>query len=142
MNPSLPKGFISITDAVDLIRSETRDNPKVDVSYMAYHKDWIEEAHNFRIPLIKLANNKIVKNGSKYVEVRSSYDKEVLKKAILDKFRELAGHEFARQNVRAVSSVVDDEVATGARPRRSKPIAKEGQAIGTGETITTNGANL
>lgn len=142
MNPSLPKGFISITDAVDLIRSETRDNPKVDVSYMAYHKDWIEEAHNFRIPLIKLSHNKIVKNGSKYVEVRSSYDKEVLKKAILDKFRELAGHEFARQNVRAVSSVVDDEIATGARPRRSKPIAKEGQAIGTGETITTNGANL
>lgn len=142
MQPTLPKGFISIDEAITLIHSDKRDDAKVDTKWLVSHIDWIEEAHNFRIPLLKTTTDKkIAKIGSKYVEVRSAYDREALKRAIRDHYRDMVGHEYQAQTVRATSTVVDDEVAGGARPRKSKSIAKEGQLI-TGETITTNGANL
>lgn len=143
MQPQLPKGFISLTDAATLINSDTRAEAKVDTKWLVSHIDWIEEAHNFRIPLMKTTSDKkVVRNGSKFVEIRTSYDKEFLKKIIRDHYRDMVGREFEAPNVRAVSSVADDEVGSGVRPRRSRPIAKEGQTIGTGETITTNGADL
>lgn len=143
MQPQLPKGFISLTDAATLINSDTRSDAKVDTKWLVSHIDWIEEAHNFRIPLMKTTSDKkVVRNGSKFVEIRTSYDKEFLKKIIRDHYRDMVGHEFEAPTVRAVSSVADDEVGSGVRPRRSRPIAKEGQTIGTGETITTNGADL
>lgn len=142
MQPTLPKGFISIDEAIALIHSDKRDDAKVDTKWLVSHIDWIEEAHNFRIPLLKTTTDKkIAKIGSKYVEVRSAYDREALKRAIRDHYRDMVGHEYQAQTVRATSTVVDDEVAGGARPRKSKSIAKEGQLI-TGDTITTNGANL
>lgn len=143
MQPTLPKGFISIQEAVTLINSDTRSDAKVDTKWLVSHIDWIEEKHNFRIPLMKTTSDKkVVKTGSKYVEIRDAYDKESLKRAIRDHYRDMVGHEYSAPVVRATSTVADDEVGSGVRPRKSKPIAKEGQIIGTGETITTNGANL
>lgn len=137
------KGFLSIEEAVKLINSDTRADAKVDTKWLVSHIDWIEEKHNFRIPLLKTtSDNKIVHIGSKFVEVLDDYDKATLKRCIRDHYRDMVGHEFNAPTVRAVSSIADDEVGAGVRPRKSKPIAKEGQIIGTGETITTNGANL
>lgn len=143
MQPTLPKGFISIEEAVDLINSDTRADAKVDTKWLVSHVDWIEEAHNFRIPLMKTTSDKkVVPIGSRFVEVRDAFERETLKRAIRNHYRDMVGHEYNAPVVRAMSSVADDEVAGGVRPRKSKPIAKEGQVIGTGETITTNGANL
>lgn len=145
MQPALPKGFISIDDAVALINSDTRSDAKVDTQWLANHIDWIEEAHNFNIPLVKpdpKSKRGITVVGWKTVQIMNAYDREVMKRCIRNHFRDMAGHEYNAPAVRAVSSVADDEVSTGVRPRRAKPIAKEGQTIGTGETITTNGANL
>lgn len=145
MQPALPKGFISIDDAIELINSDTRSNAKVDTKWLVRHIDWIEEAHNFRIPLAKSdpkSKRGITVVGSKFVQIINSYDKEVMKRAIRNHYRDMVGREYQAPTVHAVSSVADDEVASGVRPRRAKPIAKEGQTIGTGETITTNGANL
>lgn len=145
MQPALPKGFISIDDAIELINSDTRSNAKVDTKWLVRHIDWIEEAHNFNIPLVKpdpKSKRGITVVGWKSVQILNSYDKEVMKRAIRNHYRDMVGREYEAPNVRAVSSVADDEVSTGVRPRRAKPIAKEGQTIGTGETITTNGANL
>lgn len=145
MQPALPKGFISIDDAIELINSDTRSNAKVDTKWLVRHIDWIEEAHNFNIPLVKpdpKSKRGITVVGWKSVQILNSYDKEVMKRAIRNHYRDMVGREYEAPSVRAVSSVADDEVSTGVRPRRAKPIAKEGQTIGTGETITTNGANL
>lgn len=143
MQPTLPKGFISIEEAVDLINSDTRADAKVDTKWLVSHVDWIEEAHNFRIPLMKTTSDKkVVPIGSRFVEVRDAFERETLKRAIRNHYRDMVGHEYNAPVVHAMSSVADDEVAGGVRPRKSKPIAKEGQVIGTGETITTNGANL
>lgn len=143
MQPALPKGFISIDDAVALINSDSRSDAKVDTKWLVRHIDWIEEAHNFRIPLMKTDTKKnVVPCGSKFVQIMNSYDKEVMKRCIRNHYRDMVGHEYEAPAVQAISSVVDDEVASGARPRRAKPIAKVGATIGTGETITTNGADL
>lgn len=144
MQPTLPNGFISIEDAVKLIQSDTRTDAKVDTKWLVSHIIWIEEAHNFRIPLMKTTSDKkVVPCGSKYVMVMTTYDKEVLKKAIRDHYRDMVGHEYDEPTVRAVSTVADEEQTGGAvRPRKSKSIAKEGAIIGTGETIKTNGADL
>ena len=66
-----------------------------------------------------------------------------MKKTILDKYRELVGHEYKEAGVRAVSTVADDAQGRAAvQPRANKPIAKEGSLIGEGTTVTSNGENL
>ena len=144
MQPTLPNGFITIEDAAQLIHSDTRSDAKVDTKWLVSHIDWIEEAHNFRIPLMKTVEGKgAVGIGSKYVTITTSYEKEFLKKVIRDHYRDMVGHEYNAPIVKAVSSVADEEQSGGnVRPRKSKPIAKEGAVIGSGETITTNGADL
>lgn len=143
MQPTLPKDFLSLEKAVELINSDTRSDAKVDTKWLIHHIDWIEEAHNFRIPLLKTTQDKkLVRTGSRYVEIRTSYDKEVLKKTIRDHYRDLVGREYEAPKTRAVSTVADEEQGGGTvRPRKSKSIAKEGTVI-TSETITTNGENL
>lgn len=144
MQPTLPKGFITIEEAIKLINSDTRKDAKVDTKWLVSHIDWIEEKHNFRIPLMKTTDkNTVVPNGNRYVEIITSFDKELMKKTIRDHYRDMVGHEYDAPITRAVSSVADEEQSGGAvRPRKSKSIAKEGAVIGSGETITTNGEGM
>lgn len=155
-NNNLSPGFISVEDAVDLIKSDTREKPAVDMDYLVSHIVWIETNHNFRIPKIKRLDpedvyrtkrGKMVEYenvGNVYVYIATNFDKELLKKTILDKFRELVGHEYKEAGVRARSTVADDAQGKAAvQPRNNtKPIAKEGAIIGGGEVITSNGENL
>jgi len=144
MQPTLPKGFISIEEAVQLINSDTRASAKVDTKWLVSHIDWIEDNHNFRIPLMKTTDKgEVVKIGSKYVEIRNAYERETIKKAIRDHYRDMVGRDYAAPTVKSVSTVADEEESGGnVTPRRRKPIAKEGAIVGTGETTTTNGADL
>ena len=155
-NNNLSPGFISVEDAVDLIKSDTREKPVVDMDYLVSHIVWIETNHNFRIPKIKRLDpedvyrtkrGKMVEYenvGNVYVYIATNFDKELLKKTILDKFRELVGHEYKEAGVRARSTVADDAQGKAAvQPRNNtKPIAKEGAIIGGGEVITSNGDGL
>lgn len=157
-NNSLPNGFISVDEAVALINSDKRDDAKVDTQWLAGHIDWIEEAHNFRIPTVRFATkeeveaemkvhpgrrpNGLIRTGSKYVQILTSFEKELLKKTIRDHYRDTAGREFIEKTTRGVSTVMDEETGGSERPRRSKKtIAKEGEVIGTGSSRTTNSAD-
>lgn len=56
MQPStgqLSPGFITVDEACKIIKTDTRDNPVVDMDYLVAHIVWIETNHNFRIPKIK-----------------------------------------------------------------------------------------
>lgn len=152
---NLSPGFIKVKKAVELIESDTRDNPVVDMDYLVSRLKWVETGWNFRIPLIKrLAEKDIYKTkrgkiveyehiGDVYIYIATNYDKELVKKTILDKFRELVGHEYREDILRATSTVADDGQGRDAvRPRANKPIAKEGASIGSGETVNSNGENL
>ena len=82
--------------------------------------------------------------GTAYVAVNTNFEKELLKKTILDKFKELVGHEYKEIGVRARSTVADDAQGRAAvQPRNNtKPIAKEGTVIGSGEIINSNGEGV
>ena len=156
MQPTtLAPGFVDIDTAVALIKSDTRENPVVDMDYLVSKIVWIETNHNFRIPKIRrlkqeevyrTKRGKIVEyenTGDVYVSINTNFEKELLKKTILDKYRELVGHEYKEVGVRAVSTVADDAQGRAAvQPRANKPIAKEGSLIGEGATVTSNGENL
>lgn len=154
-NSNLSPGFQSIDEAVELIKSDTRQNPVVDMDYLVSRVKWIETAHNFRIPLIrrlkeeeihKTRRGKIVEyehTGSMNVYVATSFERELLRKTILDKFRELVGHEYKKAVTKGISTVADDAQGRNAvRPRPNQTNAKEGDSIGDGTVATTNGENL
>lgn len=154
-NNNLSPGFSSVEEAVALIKTDTRQNPVVDMDYIAHKAVWIEPNRNFRIPLVKrLPKDKVYRTkrgklveyeqtGSMNVAITTNFEKELLKKTIYDKYRELVGREYQQINVRAMSTVADDAQGKEAvRPRRNKPIAKEGANIGDGATMTSNGEGL
>lgn len=152
-NNNLSPGFCTVEAACELIKSDTREKPVVDMDYLTAHTVWIEANHNFRIPKIRMLKpdevyktkrGKLVEyenTGDVYVYIATNFEKELLKKTILDKYRELVGHEYKELGVRARSTVADDAQGTAAvKPRNNaKPIAKEGTVIGEGTTATSNG---
>lgn len=155
---SLPPGFISIDEAVALIKSDTRENPVVDMDYLAAHKVWLDRngpAHNFRIPKIRMLKPEEVYRtkrgklidyehiGDVYVQINTAFENELLKKTIMDKYEELVGHEYRELMTRGMSTVADDaEGTTAVQPRARTPMSKEGDSIGSGELLTTNGDGL
>lgn len=155
-NNNLAPGFSSLDKAVELIKSDTRENPVVDMDYLIGHTVWIESNHNFRIPKVRrLKPDEVYKTkrgrvveyeniGDVYVYIATNFEKELLKKTIYDKYRELVGHEYKELGVRARSTVADDAQGKAAvQPRNNtKPIAKEGTIIGEGTTMDTNGQGL
>ena len=81
--------------------------------------------------------------GDVNIYIATNFERELVKKTIYDKYRELVGHEYREAGVRAVSTVADDAQGKDAvRPRGNTPIAKEGASIGGGETINSNGDGL
>lgn len=154
-NSNLSPGFVTVEEACELIKSDTRQNPVVDMDYIVSRKKWIETAHNFRIPKVRrLAPNEVYRTkrgklveyetiGEVNVYLATNFDKELLIKTINDKYRELMGREYKELTTKAVSTVADDAQGRDAvRPRANKPIAQEGQSIGGGQVVTTNGENL
>ena len=153
---NLSPGFVTVEAGCDLIKSDTREKPVVDMDYLVSHVVWIEANHNFRIPKIRrLAPNEVYRTkrgktveyeniGDVYVYLATNFEKELLKKTILDKYRELVGHEYKELGVKARSTVADDAQGKAAvQPRNNtKPIAKEGALIGEGTTMDTNGQGL
>ena len=157
MSPNnLAPGFVTIDDACALIKSDTRENPVVDMDYLIAHTVWIETSHNFRIPKIRMLKpEEVYRNkrgkvieyeniGDVYVYIATNFEKELLRKTIYDKYKELVGHEYKELGVRARSTVADDAQGKAAvQPRNNvKPIAKEGAVISGGEVISSNGENL
>ena len=155
MNDKLPNGFISVDDAVKLIKSNKFDEPTVDIKRLANNVDWIELNHNFAIPKVRLiTKDEYLSLSKKYpgrkpselvskevvtVTLRSSYEVELLKKTIFDNYREVSGRMFQPKTTRGVTTVKDQESGSGVTPRvTKKTIAKEGDIIGAGSTSTTN----
>lgn len=155
---SLPKGFISVEDAVKLINTNTFDKPTVDIKYLIGHKDWIEIAHNFRIPKVRLATKEEVMDEMKrrpgrrpselivlenvYVTLRTAFEVEYLKKTIRDNYAGIVGHEYKEIHTRGMTSVIDQESGASHIPRRTKKtVAKEGDEIGSSSVMSTNSAD-
>lgn len=153
--PATRPGFITLDEAVALIKSDTRDNPVVDMDWLIVHKVWLDRngpAHSFRIPKVRLLKPEEVHRsrtgkmvyeeniGDAWVWIDTAYENELLKKTIADKYAEEMGHEYRELKVRGMSTVADDAEGRGAvQPRPNTPLAKEGAFIGGGETANSNG---
>lgn len=157
-NKSLPNGFITVEKAVELIKSNTFDKPVVDIKYLVGHLPWVELAHNFRIPVVRLLTpdeykelmrrfpgrrpNELTRVKDETVTLRTSYEVELLKKAIRDNYKEITKHDYEAKGTRGITTVIDEEKGTDASPRVTKnTIAKEGSIIGSGSTVSTNSAD-
>ena len=155
---SLPNGFITVEDAVELIKTNTFEKPTVDIKYLVGHLDWVEVAHNFRIPRVRLVTkeeyaellkrfpgrrpSELTRVADENVTLRTSYEVELLKKTIRDNYRDVTGHAYNKSNTRGVTTVIDEEKGADAAPRATKnTIAKEGSVIGSGSTVSTNSAD-
>lgn len=155
---SLPNGFITVENAVKLIESNTFDKPTVDIKYLVGHLDWVELAHNFRIPVVRLVTpeeykelmkrypgrrpSELTRVKDETVTLRTSYEVELLKKSIRDNYRSITKHEYQGKNTRGITTVIDEEKGTDAAPRATKnTIAKEGSVISSGSTVSTNSAD-
>ena len=156
----LPNGFVTVDEAVELIKTNTFEVPTVDIKYLAKNLDWVEVAHNFRIPKVRLITkeeykealerrpgkrpNELIRKGSVTVTVRTAYEAELIKKTIKDVYRESnrAHKDYVPQITRGISTVADQDMGSDVTPRATKKtIAKEGSIIGTGATSTTNSAD-
>lgn len=149
---TLPPGFEPIEKAVEIIKSDTRENPVVDMDLLVKKIQWLQANNNFRIPKIRrlkpeevyrTKRGKIVEYetiGEINVMVETVYEKELLRKTILDKYRELTHKEYKGDGVRAMSTVADDAHGKDAvRPRANKPLAQAGSSIGGGTETISNG---
>lgn len=156
---NLPNGFLTIDEAVALIKTNTYDKPTVDIQWMIGNIDHVEELHNFNIRKVHLISKEelekyikdhhgrrpddLVRDGTVYVYVATTYEKELLKKALKDNYRATSGREYKERHTRGVSTVKDEEAGNSERPRiAKKTIAKEGEIIGASSgPVTTNSAD-
>lgn len=154
----LPNGFIEVEEAVKLIKTNTYNEPTVDINYLAHHLDWVELSHNFRIPKVRLITkeeyvdlqkkypgrrpSQLVSVGNENITLRTAYEVELIKQTIRDNYKETSGHAYNPKVTRGITTVVDQEAGTDVAPRATKrTIAKDGDVIGTGNTSTTNSAD-
>lgn len=152
----LAPGFITVDEACKLIKSDTRDDPVVDMDYLIAHILWIEVEHNFRIPKIRMLKREEIRKtkrgniiyqeniGEVNVALKTLYEVELLKKTIKDKYRELVGHEYNDKKIVARSTVADDAQGENAvRPRNNpNPVTKEGETVYSGTLQNSNGEGV
>lgn len=130
----LSPGFITVDEAINMINSETRDNPRVDISRLAENIEYLEPRHNFTIFLIKRGNDgKIVSNGNKPIYVASEYEKTLVEHAIISKFEELSRQKYNKDKVRKISTAVTDGDSGGNS--QGRPILNESSDIKVGDAL-------
>lgn len=139
-NNSLPRGFISVTDAVELINSDTRSDAKVDIQRMLNNLPYLKVSGNFTIFKLKHKDGRVVEDGVTYVQIASEYDRVIIEKAITDHYAQLSGQRIdpTAIGIRSMSATVDDDDAQSGRVRANKkPMTKVGDNLGSGAKTVT-----
>lgn len=130
----LPKAFLTFDDAVKLIQSETRENPRVDISRLVRNFKWLEAKHNFTIFFIKRdESGKIVSNGNRPVQIANEYEKTTLEHVIREKYKELAHMEVPDLGIRKITTVVTD--ADNGGNMQGIPMNNPDSTIKVGDSI-------
>lgn len=139
-NTQLPPGYISLEEALDIIRKDDGGS-HADVGRMTKFIPNIRPQRTVNIWLAKRdASGQVVKTGCKPTYLADSYEAELYKKTLLDKFRELTGRDIDpnKIGIRSMTTAVDDEANPGGRIKiNEKPMTKYGDEI-SNEVITTN----
>lgn len=152
-NTQLPNGFITIDQAIELIKKDTPSQATVDLDWMTNNIDYIQEFKNFQIPLARNATQEeidaqkqerllhpgmrirpIVITERAYVQINDTYEKEALKRAIRMAYKDHTGREANVDKVHNKTTVFDPEHNSNSRPMVSKyKNTEKGEDLGRGE---------
>lgn len=119
-NNNLMPGFITVEDAIALIKKDKRDDATVDLQFLANNIPYMKVKQNYNIRLMKTVNGRAVRNGSVYVTLYTEYDRQILLKAIQDAFEERTKLKLDVENIglSRVTTMVDEEKGVSdGRPR-------------------------
>lgn len=128
--------FIPVEAAVQYINSHTQSNPTLDMKRMMKGYNYITRSRGtaYNIFLVEKGQDGVVRPAGEVSTVlKTQLDVELIKKALQDKYREIAGAEFdeAKHQVKSTTSIVDN--GGDAMPRKNdNPVAKPDQFIGKG----------
>lgn len=111
---ALPPGFISIEDAIKLIKKDTAKEATVDLKFLRNSFEWIQEKHNLTIPLLKTENGRVKQVGYTFVHVADKLQLELLKDAIRTAWRERTKKELDETPVRHITTARGGEAGTSA----------------------------
>lgn len=120
MQDKIPIGFISVDDAIKLIKADRRDNATVDLSWLVRNFRWIEPAHNFTIKLMKTdpATGRAYHTGKTTVQFPSAgasgsnLQVESFKETIRNAYRERTKKEIEEGAVRSITTARGGEIGT------------------------------
>lgn len=123
--------FITVQEAMDLIKSHTEENPVVNLKAIMENYNWAELFHNFNIPLVtKNSKGEVVENGNRFITFERELDVLLFKEAAMARFREIKAGEYDEEAIinptRSITTVSDPKNNPGARPQVNTNGAKVG----------------
>lgn len=123
--------FITVKEAIELIKSDTRQNPVVDIKQMVKSYNSIELFHNFRIPLLTLdKNGNVVENGNRFITFEKELDVLMFKDVVLSHYREATSARYDEEAItnptRSITTVNDPEKNPTSKPQVNLDGAKVG----------------
>lgn len=117
---NLLPGFISIEDAIALIKKDERDDATVDLQFLANNIPYMKVKQTYNIRLMKTIDGRATRTGTAYVIIHTEYDRQILLKAIREAFEARTNIQLNVENIgiNHVTSMIDQEKqATDPRPR-------------------------
>lgn len=131
MEKNIPNGFLSVEEAVALIQADKRSDATVDVAFLVKNLPWLEKNRNYTVKLLRHENGKVVDNGIKYVSIENDYQKEMLKHAIVQHYKDLSGKEIDPDTIgiRKITTAIEDNNPQG------RPTINTQSSTNIGDTI-------
>lgn len=136
MEQNLAPGFVTVEKAIELINSDTRKDPVVDVDFLLDNLPNMRTDLNYNIKLLKRdKDGKIVDNGCVFVTITTDWEKAQLEHAIVNHHKEATGKEIDPKSIgiRYLTTENDDSITGAAKIRvNEKPMTKVGDKLGGG----------
>lgn len=149
-----PSDFISVSEAIALLDTDTRTNPTVDDSELIRSVEFLHtnlrgNDMNFRIVKVKRdESGKIVRSGIVFAKVTNGREASELAWAIEDHYKKLSGKTIDSQTMglqRQATTVEESTNFEGRPHNNADSTIKPGDELVTGESTTMvggpNGAN-
>ena len=119
-NSNVPVGFITVDEAIKLIKADELGNATVDVNWLVRNFRWIEPAHNLTIRLMKTDpdTKKRVPAGVTQIQFPSAnasgsnLQVETFKEVIREVFRQRTHRELNETPVRSITTARGGEEGT------------------------------
>lgn len=147
-----PANLLTVKEAIELINSDTRENPVVKNSELIKRTEYL--LHNFRggemnytIFLVKRdKNGNIVPNGKKWAVVTNRRERDDLLNAITDHYRALSGRNVDPEQIGLYkqTNVIERDVmgsTNGMTRKNTASTLKYGDTMDTGTRLQTEKEN-